>query len=164
MNDRFKLIVKDFITLTEYKPGNFVRFNGIKDYKVSEYIILRRQFGNYYVLFLFNGSMITIPWEWIDLFSSMNVSNGNEIKYIMQSPLREEEDDVVTMTGLRFFGISEIIGRSFSRFSIDSDKFIEFLSEIGNTGTTDFRDWIDSEFGLKLPNLEFDSIDYRKNL
>ena len=84
MNDRFKLIVKDFITLTEYKPGNFVRFNGIKDYKVSEYIILRRQFGNYYVLFLFNGSMITIPWEWIDLFSSMNVSNGNEIKYIKE--------------------------------------------------------------------------------
>ena len=145
-------LFREFSEIGYKGPGDYPK--GIRDIKVSPLVIVRIGNGLAKVLYLYNGSSLSIPWYWIDLFTCLNVWGGHRISQV--SP-----ENVIDRFILDFSTLSNSID-----CSVPDSDFLERLCGICTIGTKTFRDWCKEE-GLEeiqknLRPFEFTAID--KNL
>ena len=142
-----KKIMKEFMTL-EYS-GQGVRTDRLEDVLIGNYIILRISYLGLQVIWLGNGNKLLIPWEVVDLFTSLNTKFGEKILWEGDD---EEADKVERLIYLFVFLINQF---NWSR----GRSFLEVLGIICELGTQELREWIEQEFKEKLPPLELMTVE-----
>lgn len=137
-----KAIMKEFMKVGYSGPGN--RVDKLEDIVLGNYIIARITYSGIQVIWLGNGNRLSIPWEIIDLFSSLNTIYGEKILW---EGYKEEADDIEKLIYLFVFLINQF---NWSR----GKSFLDALGMISEIGTHNLREWIEKEFNEKLPPLE----------
>lgn len=142
-----KKIMKEFMTLGY--SGQGVRTERLEDVVIGNYIILRVSYLGIQVIWLGNGNKLLIPWEIVDLFTSLNTKCGEKILWEGDD---EEADKVERLIYLFVFLINQF---NWSRGRV----FLEILGIICELGTQELREWIEQEFKEKLPPLELTTVE-----
>lgn len=142
-----KKIMKEFMTLGYSGPG--VRTDRVEDTVLGYYIILRTSYNGFQIIWLGNGNKLSIPWKIVDLFTSLNVRCGEKIIW---EGYDEEAEKVERLIYLFVLLINEF---NWSR----GKDFLETLGTICELGTTELREWIETEFKEKLPPLELVTVE-----
>lgn len=130
---RLKDIFKEFKDLY-YSIPNVSNLVDFKDIYFGNLMILRITKYEYKIYYLKDGVFITIPWSWIDLFSSLNTHSGEKILY---SGINEDSDDIDKFI---YYFLNLII----SFYSNNDSKFFkvnEYLLKILELGTNNFINW-----------------------
>ena len=137
-----KDIFKEFMTLA-YSSGKVME--GLEDIVIGDYIIARITGHGLRVLWLLNGNKLRISWKMVDLFTSLNTTNGEKV--VWEGKNRGGEDNVEKIIYLLVLLINQ--------FNWGKGKdFLETLACICETGTGEFREWFEKEFGEKLQPIE----------
>lgn len=142
-----KKVMKEFMTLGYSGPG--VRTDKLDDSVLGNYIILRTSYTGFQVIWLGNGNKLSIPWKIVDLFTSLNVGAGEKILW---EGYDEEADKVERLIYLFIRLINEFNW-------CQGRNFLETLGTICELGTTELREWIETEFKEKLPPLELTTVE-----
>ena len=137
-----KELFLEFLALSWAGHGD--RMRGLEDIILGEYIIARITSSGITVIWLVNGNRLKIPWEWVDLFSSLNTIYGERIMW-----KREGSDD-------------DKIDRIIYKFTLlinqfnwgKGEDFLNTLADICSLGTSEFIEWHNTESGEKLKPLE----------
>lgn len=123
------------------------RMEGLEDVLISEYILGRLTESGMQIIWLASGNKLKIPWEYIDIFSSLNTLSGEQIMY------RGLPEDSVDKQIYWFVLL-------INQFNWGKGKnFLDTLSNICEQGTSDFRKWFEEEFNQKLRPLEMVTAD-----
>jgi len=142
-----KELFKEFLALSWSGHGN--RMRGLEDVTLGDYIIARITDFGITVIWLVNGNKLRIPWEWVDLFSSLNTIYGERILW-----KKEKIDDD---------GIDKLIYRFtllINQFNWGKGTdFLSTLADICNLRTNEFIEWYSTESGEKLKPLELITVD-----
>lgn len=104
-------------------------------------ILLRESCLGDTIHYLYNGSSLFIPWKWINIFSGFSVYSGDKVIYGEEGFIK---NNVLFQTYL---------------CRGDGEKALTVLSEICDTGTSEFREWIKTDIGIELDPFIFRSID-----
>jgi hypothetical protein len=139
-------IFTEFMNLYYTSTGN--RPKELKDIPIKPGIIVRVTDNDYTIHYLTNGNYIRIPWEYIDLFSSLNTYAGDRILHD-----RMEECTPANKFIKHFVLLTKYLSLG------NGDLFLYTLAEICDLGTKDFRDWYNIKFNKNLNPIEFFSPD-----
>ena len=144
-----KEIFSEFLALSYY-PGR--KPTMIKDIGLKEYMIVRQTPVGWYVMSLYNGTTIFIPWDWIDLFGSLDIWGGHRVLTTFPTnPIENTILDFLTLIiTLRKHG--------------EEPKFMETLGRIAGKGTEEFRKWFKEETGKTLYPIEYTSLNKYKQI
>lgn len=138
-------LFSEFMILS-YEPGN--KYNNLRDILIKPpYTIVRLDGQDCKIIYMHSGLSITIPWKWIDVFTSYNVKYGYRAISIKPS---EENIDRLIYNFLMF--ITFLDNRR-------GDEFLNSLYNICRIGTKEFRKMSIDEFGEKFDPISFDSLD-----
>ena len=145
---KIKDLFSEYYSLSYY-PGQKPR--STKDIRVKDYMILRTSGEGWNILNLWNGTSILIDHKLIDFFIGLNIWGG--ARFIGLEP----EDKVE-----RFIQqLLILVGTAERR---DMEKFLMVLGDLLGTGTTEFREWVNSETGEKFSPIEINSLDKFRSL
>lgn len=140
-------LFNDFMSL-EYirrtRPDNY-----FSDYSLGGNRILRQLTDGDHVYYLSDGGSLFIPWPWIDLFYNLYLHSGDQILSIDCSP-----HNILAYFIQLFVKLQSLI---ISHKNIDGDKFLDVLSDISIIGTKRFRDYMNREYSIVLPELSYNS-------
>lgn len=137
-----KDILREFMALA-YSSGK--PMEGLEDVVIGNYIIARITGHGLRVLWLLNGNKLKISWKMVDLFTSLNTINGEKVMW--EGKHDTNEDKVGKIIYLLVLLINQ--------FNWGKGKdFLETLACICETGTEEFREWFEKEFGEKLQPIE----------
>lgn len=139
-------IFTEFMNLYYTSSGS--KSKTLKDIPLKPGIIVRVTENNYTIHYLTNGNYIRIPWEYVDLFSSLNTYAGDRILND-----RMEECTAVNKLIRHFIILLKYLSVG------NGDLFLYTLAEICEIGTKDFRDWYNIKFNKKLNPIEIFSLD-----
>ena len=139
-----KNLFKEFMVLGYY-PGT--KISSLTDIPTSNYTIIRVTRDGWNVISFRNGTNIYIPWELVDLFSSLNTWGGQRIIEC------SEAEDNVDSTIIDFLRLVNFINKK------QGDSFIEILSKICSTGTGEFREWFQNNFKKSIRPIELNTLD-----
>lgn len=139
-----KKLVQEFMAIGYSREK---RMSGLEDIIISEYTIGRLTESGLLVIWLVSGNKLKIPWEYIDIFSSLNTVSGEQILYrgLSEDPAEKIIYWFVLLINQLNWGKGK--------------KFLDTLSNICELGTKDLREWFEKEFGEKLRPLEMVTID-----
>lgn len=154
----FKEVFEEFFKLSYTLKNNPLRNKIFSDHKIIEYVILRVTPTGDYIHYLYNGSSIFIPWEWIDLFSSFNIHSGFRILECYD----EDVDGSLSRFGYLMVKLISHLDQRLS--SIDGENLLNILGELSVIGTKEFREWYSMEFGMNLDSFEYRSLDENLNI
>lgn len=147
-----KDIFSDFYRLS-YKDSPSTFTQGFNDYFISTYIILRKCESGDYIYYLTTGSSIYIPIDWINIFSALEVYDGNRIlKGYYQNSDDKISELCYLMTNLIYLINSLVVKKT-------GNDILNTLEKICVIGTGDFRNWVVKEFNLILPQFEYRSLE-----
>lgn len=139
-----KDLFKEFLSLYYTKS----RIERSRDIHLDTGIIARLEDISCNIYYLSNGNRINIPWQYIDLFSSLDVYCGARLEKIVI------QDDIEKAMYLFFLLARELTLKN-------GKKFLNVLSAIfDNKEAIDtFRAWCLTEFDLKLEEITLYSLD-----
>ena len=136
-------IFTEFMAL--YYKSNGVRPSLLKDIPIQSGVIARCTDVGCTIYYLTMGNYIRIPWEFMDLFFSLNTYSGNRI--ISLSP--ENNIEKFIQSFVLFTGYLS---------NSNEDYIVSSLSNIVDLGTKEFREWYKDKFNRTLEPIEFFSI------
>lgn len=147
MNSVFKETFNEFMNLSyTKKKDNTVDF--LKDIDIDDYIIARLSNKGCDIIYLYNGSILKISNDWINLFSSFNTYSGDKLEFF-----KNDQKDNIDKLGYLFTKFLIYID---SRLSIVSGgEFLSTLGEIYSTKTIDFINWTKENYKIDLDPIEF---------
>lgn len=140
--------LQEFINLswdsTKYKSCLF------RDINLGDFIIVRFYGDRIYVIYIFSGTTIIIPYAWFYFFSSfLDWVGRNNFKY---------SNDPISQFIKNFITITTCLNTS----NPDSELFFLSLSDICSQGTDIFRKWLlqnSLNLGMELERISFLSLE-----
>lgn len=142
-------LLHDYIGLN-YRKGD--RPSRIHDSVVEGIILARLSLQGCTIHYLYNGSSLLIPWEWIDLFGGLYVHSGDII--LGREPEGSDylETMILLLTKLQIW-----IGQRLS--NVDGDKLLDTLADIGSLGTGKLRKFLSETYSLEFQPFKFTSLE-----
>lgn len=142
-----KDLFSEFLTLGWKKEKTKQIFIPNKDIVLGDYIIARLDNFGCKIHYLTNGNMLTIPKDWLDIFSVLNTYSGAQVIY-----LKEGNDSIDNIIYYMLLIITYLdLGRG--------EDLLKVLGKISEVRTTDFREWMMRVHNIELSPLQFVSID-----
>lgn len=138
----------EFLSLTWGGHGN--RTTTLEDTILDDYVISRVTDLGMAIIWLTNGNKLKIPWEWIDLFSSLNTVYGERILWTNRNTTTLDKIDTF------IYKFTLLI----NQFNWGRGKeFLGTLGDLCNLKTNEFIEWYYTESGEKLKPLELITVD-----
>ena len=134
----------EFMSL--YYQNSGIKPSSLKDISIQSGVIARLTKIGCTIYYLTTGNYIRIPWEFIDLFSSLNTYSGNRILSI------EPKNYVEKFIHL-FIKFINLLNNQ------EGYTLVPVLSEIVSIKTNTFREWYKNKFNKNLEPIEFFSPD-----
>ena len=152
-DNAIRKIFREFYELS-YKDSSQKFNQSFKDSVLSDYVILRQQDSGDYIHYLYNGNSIFIPIKWVEIFSFLNVYDGNKIFTEYNVLMSDDKVSKICylMTYL-VYCIDSLGSKSNGKEILDTIHAIKLI------GTGEFRDWAEENFKLTLFPLECRSLD-----
>ena len=133
-----KDLFTEFLALSWKGHGS--RTSSLEDVILGNYIIARISYSGITVIWLANGNKLKIPWEWVDLFSSLNTIYGDQILWNRDKEGLDRVDRIICKFTLLI-----------NQFNWNKgEDFLNTLADICDLGTKDFIEWYYTESGEKL--------------
>lgn len=145
---RIENIFTEFMSL--YYKNSGIKPGSLKDINIGSGVIARLDSIGCTVYYLTTGNYIRIPWEYIDLFSSLNTYSGNRILSL------NSETDVEKFIQL-FVKFINLLNNGSNNES--NSSVVSVLMNILDFGTRKFREWYLSKFNKNMEPVEFFSPD-----
>lgn len=152
---KFREVFEDFIELV-YKTNKFSinRNNTLTDFDLADYIILRVCDKDYKILYLYSGSSLVIPMEWIDLFTKFNSYSG--VRFLSEYSDNDFDDKSIEKLGYLFTLLCSIL--SDRRLCDRNCEILGILGDICYITTKDFREWCNTQFEIELSPLIYNDL------
>ncbi len=138
-------IFTEFMSL--YYKNSGVKPSSLKDIQIGSGIIARCSEIGCTIYYLTTGNYIRVPWEFMDLFFSLNMYSGNRILSLVP----ENDIESLIQLGVKFTG-------SLNN-NAQNSTIISILTNIIDMRTKDFREWFFKKFNKHLEPIEFFSPD-----
>jgi len=143
-----KQIFKEFMVLNYI--GKKVTYSPeFKDIDLGNYRLLRKNY-TYEIIYLTNGTTITIPKDLIDIFNSLNTLEGSKFFYKL---------DINKISGNIEQLIYNFLLLIYAINSGKTDKILDIVVKICELGTKNFRAWCKEEFDIELEPIKLNSMD-----
>ena len=127
-----KSLFEEFLSLSWHGYGVRSKGDTVDDIILGDYIIARVSSSGILIIWLVNGNKVKIPWEWLDIFTSFNAIHGERVLWLNKSEVND-------------WGKGK--------------EFLETLADICSIGTSEFREWFNTESGEKLRPIELSMVD-----
>ena len=136
----------EFMTLSWSKGESQDR---IKDILLTELILCRLRRDSLSIIFLGNGNQISIPWCWIDTFSSFNTIYGHQALHYWLG----DSSDKIEKLIYYFLKLLAALATQ------QKQLILQKVYDICEVGTSEMRAWLKEEFDVEFKPITVTSID-----
>ena len=144
-----KSLFEEFLSLSWHGYGVRSKGDTVDDIILGDYIIARVSSSGILIIWLVNGNKVKIPWEWLDIFTSFNAIHGERVLWLNKSEVNDKIDEIIYKFTLLV-----------NQFNWGKGKeFLETLADICSIGTSEFREWFNTESGEKLRPIELSMVE-----
>jgi hypothetical protein len=160
MEESYKDIMGSWLYLNTDNLGIPENYgDALVDIYLEPYVLFRLYKDTGTLYYLYSSEKFIIPRQWLSLFDSFVTTDGARIEEPQLPPTSDPVSRTIGLMSGLSKGLDKLKRSTYGGFygSEGGEKEVEYILELASIRTTEFRKWIESEYGVKLKAWEFES-------